>query len=950
MQRNVPNIAKKEIYSFFDSATAILFVGTFLLSSLFMFFWVETFFARNISDIRPFFEWMPVLLIFLISALTMRLWSEEKRSGTIELILTKPVSSLSCVLGKFTACLGLVAFALLLTISLPLSVANIGNLDWGPVFGAYIACLILACSYISIGLAISSISENQIVSLICTTMVTGTLYIIGTEQFSGLFNNKIGDILRLISTGARFQAITRGMLDVADIYYYCSITATFLSLNVYFLERIRYKKNSSNKSSANWLIITSLLIANVLLGNIVMHKLPSMRFDLTQGKLYTLSKATKRYLSELKEPLTITGYFNDKTHPLLAPLIPELRDIIAEFEVAGAGKVRTKIVNPLDSEEIEEEIASQYGIKPIPLQMADKYQASLVNSYFNVVIKYGDQHEVLGFRDLIEVQSISEGKIDVLLRNPEYNITQKIKRVLQSFQADGNLFATIKQPITLTAYVSDDNLLPEELANFYKEIENSVQATQATSDGKLNFIRIKPDTQELQQDLANKFGFKPMQTSLFTTKQFYFYLVLSDSNENVQLQFSNELDKNSFTRSLNSGLKRFSTGFLKTVGIVNSNDSYQTYTNNKNHRMIQEKIATEHHVVNLTLDEGRVTDDVDILMVLAPEELANKQVFAIDQFLMNGGTVLLATSPFKVELDAGQIKAEEINSGITDWLTHHGIKLKQSLVLDSSSSSFPVPLNRKVGNLVVQDIRMIKYPYFVDIRVPNNSITGISQITMPWASPIEITPGLADKRVVSLLESSDNSWTTTNKELVPDQERYGDLGFAAPKEYAKSLLAVSLQGKFTSFYSDKISPLLESSEKNQDEAGADESTPTKLNYGSVIEKSPNSSKIILISSNEFLNDKTLSFLAANGTESYINSLDMVENMLDWSLEETDLLSIRNRGRFSKTLLPLSNEAQIAYEYFNYIAVLAGLAFACLLFRTNKKRIALRYGQMILQEI
>src|SRR3546814_7772985 len=135
-------------------------------SDLFVFFWVETFFARNIADVRPLFEWMPLLLLFLVSALTMRLWSEERRSGTLEFLLTSPVRPASLVLGKFLACLGLVAIALALTLPLPLTVAQLGPLDWGPVAGGYLATLCLAAAYIAIGLSVSARTDNQIVSLI----------------------------------------------------------------------------------------------------------------------------------------------------------------------------------------------------------------------------------------------------------------------------------------------------------------------------------------------------------------------------------------------------------------------------------------------------------------------------------------------------------------------------------------------------------------------------------------------------------------------------------------------------------------------------------------------------------------------------------------------------------------------------------------------------------------
>src|SRR5690349_18679127 len=134
---NIFRVARKELASFFSSLAAFIFIGVFLAVCLFTFFWVSRFFARNIADIRPLFEWMPVLLIFLVSGLTMRMWSEERRAGTLEFLMTSPAKPIHLVLGKFLACLALVAIALALTLPLPIVVSAIGPLDWGPVIGGY---------------------------------------------------------------------------------------------------------------------------------------------------------------------------------------------------------------------------------------------------------------------------------------------------------------------------------------------------------------------------------------------------------------------------------------------------------------------------------------------------------------------------------------------------------------------------------------------------------------------------------------------------------------------------------------------------------------------------------------------------------------------------------------------------------------------------------------------
>src|SRR5512136_1862963 len=131
------SLTRKELDSYFSSPMALIFVGVFLMVTLFTFFWVDAFWTRGTADVRPLFRWMPVLLIFLVAALTMRQWSEEQRSGTLEVLLTLPVNKVQLVIGKFLAVMALVALALALTLVLPVTVALLGPLDWGPVIGGY---------------------------------------------------------------------------------------------------------------------------------------------------------------------------------------------------------------------------------------------------------------------------------------------------------------------------------------------------------------------------------------------------------------------------------------------------------------------------------------------------------------------------------------------------------------------------------------------------------------------------------------------------------------------------------------------------------------------------------------------------------------------------------------------------------------------------------------------
>jgi len=129
MLHRIWTVVTKEFSTYFSSPIAFIFLGTFSVVSLFVFFWVDKFFSRNIVDVRPLFEWMPILLIFLSAALTMKMWSEERRMGTLEFLLTMPVKIHYLVLGKFFACFGLVIIALILTLGIPVTVSFMGNLD-----------------------------------------------------------------------------------------------------------------------------------------------------------------------------------------------------------------------------------------------------------------------------------------------------------------------------------------------------------------------------------------------------------------------------------------------------------------------------------------------------------------------------------------------------------------------------------------------------------------------------------------------------------------------------------------------------------------------------------------------------------------------------------------------------------------------------------------------------
>ena len=246
--RKTLTIARKELEGFFGSSIALIFLTIFLVVTLFVFFWVSGFFARGIADIRPLFRWMPLTLIFLVAALTMRQWSEEQRSGTIEMLMTLPMAPWQVVLGKFLAVMALVGVALLLTLPIPIVVAMLGPLDWGPVIGGYLAALLLAAAYAALGQWLSALTDSPIVALLADRRDRrAALPGRHTARDATWPAAPASGLLRGVGTGSRFDSIERGVIDLRDLVYYLSLCALFLLLTVFTLDRKRWSTGAATR-------------------------------------------------------------------------------------------------------------------------------------------------------------------------------------------------------------------------------------------------------------------------------------------------------------------------------------------------------------------------------------------------------------------------------------------------------------------------------------------------------------------------------------------------------------------------------------------------------------------------------------------------------------------------------------------------------------------------------
>ncbi|MCU1282208.1 MAG: transporter, permease protein [bacterium] len=217
--RNTMAIAKREFASYINSPIPYILVTAYLATAGYMFF-RQLFLVRQ-AELRHFFENMPLLFCLIVPFVTMRLIAEERREGTLELLLTMPVTDWQLVIGKFFAALGLMAVLLLLTAAFPITVAALGPLDKGTTVAGYVGALLMSGAFVAIGIMASAFTRSQIVAALVAFFIGFGLFLLGA--LVGVLPPSLAPIAASLSIGTRFMNIARGVIDTRDVLYYASI-------------------------------------------------------------------------------------------------------------------------------------------------------------------------------------------------------------------------------------------------------------------------------------------------------------------------------------------------------------------------------------------------------------------------------------------------------------------------------------------------------------------------------------------------------------------------------------------------------------------------------------------------------------------------------------------------------------------------------------------------------
>jgi ABC-2 type transport system permease protein len=230
--RTLGVILRRELGSYFATPLAYVFIVIFLVLASWFTFYLGGFFERGQADLAPFFNFHPWLYLFLIPAISMRLWAEERKTGSIELLLTQPVTLWEAVLGKFLAAWAFTAIALVLTFPVWITVNYLGNPDNGAILAAYLGSLLLAGGFLAIGSCMSALTRNQVIAFILAVVACFLFLLAGfpgvLDVFSAWAPQAIVDAIASLSFLLHYESIAKGVLDIRDLLYFAMLIAFFL--------------------------------------------------------------------------------------------------------------------------------------------------------------------------------------------------------------------------------------------------------------------------------------------------------------------------------------------------------------------------------------------------------------------------------------------------------------------------------------------------------------------------------------------------------------------------------------------------------------------------------------------------------------------------------------------------------------------------------------------------
>jgi len=387
----IRTIARRELKALFDQPIAYILLVVFTgVNALLFFREVELY---NAASLRPMLDFLPWLLLFLVPAVTMRALAEDLRSGTLEVVLSQPVTELELLLGKYCGQVLFLLIALAITLTVPLGLALGTAPELGIVVAQYVGAALLVAGLAAVGVWASSVSQNQITAFIVGVFVMFLLIFVGLDQLLVGLPPRLGAIAGALGVLSHFSQLARGVIDLRDALYFVTLAALFLVLAYFSL--LSRKLTARGEALRRLRLGTVLLAVAVVVVNLFGRNIGG-RIDLTPGRAFTLAPATRNLLRTLPDLVTIKLFVSSALPKEIESTRRDVDDLLRDYRAAGHGKVKLVIQDPsADSAAMRE--ARSTGIPPVQFNVLGQGELQVKEGYLGVAVRYADGVKTIPF-------------------------------------------------------------------------------------------------------------------------------------------------------------------------------------------------------------------------------------------------------------------------------------------------------------------------------------------------------------------------------------------------------------------------------------------------------------------------------------------------------------------------------------------------------------------------
>jgi ABC-2 type transport system permease protein len=486
----------REFSSYLTSPTGYVFVTLFVFLSAVAAFWQESFFAANLANLDQLNRFFPYLLVFLIPAIAMGLWAEEKKRGTDELLLTLPAGDLDLVLGKYLAGLAIYTVALLFSLSNVAVLCWLGNPDRGLLLSTYLGYWLMGASLLALGMFASQLTDNLTVAFILGAVFCSApvfLHHAGT-----ILTGETQRLAERLSFVDQFRDLSAGVITLSSVVYFVSFGLAMLYLNVALIGRRRWPSGRNAVRLGRHYLVRGLSLLVIVAGLTTLASRLGGRADITSERIHSLSNETRALIRSLdpRQPVFIQAYLSPDVPRSYVEVRRNLVSMLREFEAMGNDRIHAKISETVKYSPQAREARERFGIQAYRVPVTEESAASLNEIYLGLAFTCGPEEFVIPFFDRglpVEYELMRSIRVVSRARRKKVGIVQTPARLFGSFDFqtrtqsnDWSIVAELRKQYEVSQ-VSPDSDYPQDLDALIVALPSAL--TQPQIDRLTSYVR-----------------------------------------------------------------------------------------------------------------------------------------------------------------------------------------------------------------------------------------------------------------------------------------------------------------------------------------------------------------------------------------------------------------------------------------------------------------------------